>query len=145
MQLSAARHPLVLLYPLLGLLWSRAQQRLAARFSIVPRRITGLSILTVSALLLGQAAFVIALLNHSLRTGQIILGGAFVAFSSYDHFHIGPLAIPMMLVDFALLFAFAADVLVRYSFYTKDERWAGGFLEWLLPNRKPAAAQTNPQ
>jgi hypothetical protein len=143
--LSAARHPLVLLYPFLGLLWSRAQHRLAARFSIIPRRITGLSILTVSALLLAQATFVIALLKHSLRTGQIILGGAFRAFSSLDHFNFGPIAIPIMLVDFALLLAFAADVLVRYSLFSRDERWTGGFLEWLLPNRNRTAAQTNPE
>jgi hypothetical protein len=37
------------------------------------------------------------------------------------------------LMDSLLLLAFLADVPVRYAHYLKEEEWAGGFLEWMVP------------
>jgi len=49
-------------------------------------------------------------------------------------FQIGPdQVIPIALLDSVLLLAFLADVPVRYAHYLREEEWAGGFLEWMVP------------
>jgi hypothetical protein len=122
------------LYPFLGLLWSGMQNRLG-RFGFVARSITGTSIFTVFGLLFAQGVFAVVMISTSLRIGKIMLGGMIRALANGDHFQIGPISIPIMLLDSLLIVAFLADVLIRYSNYLRDDEWVGGFLEWIVPRR----------
>jgi len=128
---EAVRLGLLPLYPLLGLLWSGTQQRLT-RFGFVPRAITSASIFIVFCLLFAQGVFACVMINTSLRSGKLMVGGIIRAMVPADHFHIGPISIPVMLIDCLLLVAFIADVLARYSRYLHEDQWSGGFLEWLF-------------
>lgn len=123
-------------YPVLGLLWSGIQQRLV-RFGFVPHVITGFSIFVTFSLAFGQAAFAMILLNSSLRTGTVLIGGFLRSLANSDHFTLGPVAISAALVDGLLLITLVIDTFVRYARYMRDDQWAGGFLEWLVPRRKP--------
>jgi len=122
-------------YPVLGLFWSGVQNRLV-RFGYVPHTITGASIFTVFSLFFGQCVFAAVLLNSSMRTGSIMLGGFVRALSSGDRLQLGPLALPLAYIDILLLLALLLDLIVRYSHYLRDDQWAGGFLEWAVPRRK---------
>jgi len=128
---EVVRLGLLPLYPLLNLLWSGTQQRLT-RFGFVPRAITSASIFAVFCLVFAQGVFACVMINTSLRSGKLMVGGMVRAMVSQDHFHVGPIAIPVMLIDGVLLVAFVADVLARYSRYLHEDQWAGGFLEWLF-------------
>ena len=128
---EAVRLGLLPLYPLLGLLWSGTQQRLT-RFGFVPRAITSASIFIVFCLLFAQGVFACVMINTSLRSGKLMVGGIIRAMVPADHFHIGPISIPVMLIDCLLLVAFIADVLARYSRFLHEDQWSGGFLEWLF-------------
>ena len=119
-------------YPFLGFLWSGAQKKLI-RFGFVPQSITGASIFAGFCLMLLQGAFAAVMVNISVRAGKLMLGGMIRAFAGRDHFHIGPIDIPVALLDFLLLMAFLADVPVRYSHHLREPEWAGGFLEWMVP------------
>ncbi len=123
-------------YPLLGLLWSGLQQRLV-RFGFVPHVISGFSIFFTFSLAFGQAVFAMILLNSSLRTGTVMVGGFIRSIASSDHFTLGPVAISAALIDALLLVALVLDTFVRYARYMRDDQWAGGFLEWIIPRRKP--------
>jgi hypothetical protein len=120
------------LYPFLGFLWSGAQKKLV-RFGFVPQSLTAASIFTGSCLILVQGAFAAVMVNVSARLGKLMLGGMILAFASQDHFQIGPINIPIALLDSLLLLAFLADVPVRYAHYLREEEWAGGLLEWMVP------------
>lgn len=50
--------------------------------------------------------------------------------------HPGPISLPVAILDGLLLLALLGDVMVRYTRYLRDEEWAGGFLEWLVPGRQ---------
>ena len=126
------RLSLLPLYPFLGFLWSGAQKKLI-RFGFAPQSITGASIFMGFCLMLLQFTFVAVMVNASARLGKLMLGGMIRAFAGQDHFHAGPIVIPVALLDCLLLLSFLVDVPVRYSLYLKEEDWAGGFLEWLLP------------
>ncbi len=125
-------------YPFLGLLWSKTQQRLV-RFGFVPHAISGISVFTCFAALFAQGVFIGILLQAAGRSGKMEVGGIIRALVSSNYFHVGPVTIPVWLVDGALLLALLADVLMRYSHYLRDDQWAGGFLEWFVPKawRKP--------
>jgi hypothetical protein len=125
------------LYPFLGMLWSNAQQRLV-RFGYVPRTITGLSIFTSFGMMLMQGVFVVVTINASMRLGKMMVGGMFQAMSGQDSMHLGPVSIPMFLLDGLLALACLADVCVRYSNYLREDQWIGGFLEWLIPQARRA-------
>jgi hypothetical protein len=102
---EALRLLLLPLYPLLGLLWSRTQDRLT-RFGFVPRRLTRLSISAVLFCLIP-----ISLLGILLSHGS-----------------------PLVLVTaFIFIAAGLTDTVMRTHCYVRDEGWAGGFLEWLMP------------
>jgi len=131
-QEELARLSLLPLYPFLGFLWSGPQRKLI-RFGFLPQSITGASIFTGFCVMLLQGAFTAVMVNISARTGKLMLGGMIRAFAGQDHFHIGPIGIPVALLDCLLLLALLADVPVRYSLYLKEEEWAGGFLEWMVP------------
>jgi hypothetical protein len=120
------------LYPVLGFLWSGAQKKLI-RFGFVPQSITGVSIFAGFCLMLLQGAFAAVMVNASARSGRLMLGGMIRAFAGQDHFHVGPISIPVALLDCLLLLSFLVDVPVRYSHHLREEQWAGGFLEWMVP------------
>jgi hypothetical protein len=123
------------LYPFLGLLWSGTQQRLT-RFGFVPHLISGASIFTTFCLCFAQGVFAIVLLNASIRSGKMMIGGIFRALLADDYLHLGPISIPVMLLDSLFLVALIVDVPMRYSHYLREDEWSGGFLEWLKPKRK---------
>ncbi len=122
-------------YPFLGFLWSGAQKRLT-RFGFIPRAISGASIFVGFCFLFAQGVFAVVLINTSLRTGKIALGGFIRALAPGDYFRVGPLSIPVMLVDMLLIVALLADVVMRYSEYLREDEWAGGFLEWIVPRSR---------
>ncbi len=128
---EAIRWCLLPFYPFLGLLWSGVQRRLV-RFGFVPHLISGISVFTCFALLFAQGSFIGILLNASARSGKLQVGGILRALASSDYLHIGPLAIPIGVLDGVMLLALLADVLVRYSHYLREDQWAGGFLEWIV-------------
>jgi hypothetical protein len=119
-------------YPFLGLLWSGVQQRLV-RFGFVPHTITGVSVFTGFLLVFAQGVFATVMINASLRSGKMMLGGMVRAMAKNDTL----LGIPIYILDSLLLVACLADVAVRYSHYLREDQWFGGFLEWLMPKRKP--------
>jgi hypothetical protein len=91
-------------YPLLGLLWSPLQDRLAD-FGFAPRTMTRLSIFAVLLFILPTMLLL------------LMLGG-----------------IPIMALLFGLLSVTGlVDSLMRIHFSFRDEGWRGGFLEWLFP------------
>ena len=120
------------LYPVLGLFWSGVQQRLH-RFGYLPRTITGLSIFTVFGLMLTQGAFIALMLQASARSGNMMIGGFIRAIVNQNFIQIGSFNIPVAIFDILMALAFMADVGIRYSHYLRDDQWAGGFLEWLVP------------
>ncbi len=128
------------LYPLLGLLWSGMQKRLI-RFGYVPHVITGFSVFVNFALIFGQAVFLLIFLNTSLRAGKVILGGFLRALANSDHISLGLFNVPVGALDILLTIGLILDVLVRYSRYMRDDQWAGGFFEWIIPRRKAKPVQ----
>jgi hypothetical protein len=129
-------HALLLpFYPVLGFLWSGTQKRLA-RFGFAPHLLSGASIFAGFCLLFAQGVFAIVLINTSLRSGKVVIGGFIRALAPGDSFHIGPVSIPVTLIDCLLIVALLADVLMRYTEYLREEEWAGGFLEWLKPRKR---------
>jgi len=126
------RSLLIPFYPVLGFAWLGTQKRLT-RFGFAPHSMSGASIFTGFCFLFAQAVFAVVLINTSLRTGKIVLGGFIRAMAPGDSFHLGPISIPITLVDIAVVAALLADVLMRYNEYLREDEWAGGFLEWLKP------------
>jgi hypothetical protein len=122
-------------YPLLGLLWSGTQRRLT-RFGFVPHAMSGISIFVTFCLAFGQMVFASIMLNASARTGNVIVGGFIRALAGGDHLQIGPVAIPVLLLDCLLMLALVADFPIRYSNYLREDQWAGGFLEWLVRRKQ---------
>jgi hypothetical protein len=125
-------------YPLMGYLWSGTQRRLT-RFGFAPHSLSGVSIFTSFSLLFAEGVFAVVLINTSIRSGKVALGGFVRAMAPGDSIHLGPISIPVVLVDIALFVALLADVAIRYTEYLREDEWAGGFLEWLLrrPKRAP--------
>jgi hypothetical protein len=119
-------------YPFLGLFWSGAQRWLR-RFGFMPHSMTGISIFTVFCGCFAQGVFAVVLINATLRTGKLMIGGMIAAILKSDHLHLGPVSIPVMALDVLLLLAFLADIAIRYSNYLREDEWYGGFLEWMIP------------
>jgi len=119
-------------YPFLGLLWSGVQRQLH-RFDYLPRTITGLSIFTVFGLALTQGALIALTLQASVRSGQMMAGGILRAVLNRSYLELGPISIPVIILDILLILAFLADVGIRYTYYLRDDQWSGGFLEWVMP------------
>src|SRR5262249_8905637 len=119
-------------YPFLGLFWSGTQKRLV-RFGFVPHTISGISIFTVFSLLFSQGVFTALMLHASARSGKMMLGGMIRAFAGIDYLHLGPVNIPIWLLDCLLTLALLVDVPVRFALHMHEHDWSGGFLEWLWP------------
>ncbi len=100
-------------YPLLGLLWSGTQERLT-RFGFVPRYLTRISIVTMG---LG--------IIPGTFLGVLLIGAT-------------PLLATMLML---FLVAAMLDSLMRSHYYTRDEVWTGGFLEWVLPAVRESPAR----
>jgi hypothetical protein len=126
------RAQLLVFYPFLGLLWSGIQKRLI-RLGFLPHAISGISIFTVFALLLTQMSFIALMMQASARSGSMMIGGMIRAMMSQNYIHLGPVSFPVAIVDGLLMLALLSDVLVRYTRYLREDDWAGGFLEWLIP------------
>jgi hypothetical protein len=118
-------------YPFLGLLWSGTQRRLE-RIGFVSRSLTSISIYATFALCFAQMSCAAVLINSSIRSGKLALGGIIRLFAGSDTISVAALSIPAMWLDVLLLLALITDVLVRYSFYLREDQWCGGFLEWLV-------------
>lgn len=123
---------LLILYPFLGLLWSGTQRRLR-RFGFVPHLISGVSAFLVFCLAFGQGVFAVVMMNASMRSGKMMIGGLIRAMTPGDYLHLGQISIPVAALDVLLTIALLADVAIRYSNYLRDDQWAGGFLEWIVP------------
>jgi hypothetical protein len=126
------RAQLLVFYPFLGLLWSGMQRRLI-RLGFLPHAISGISIFTVFSLFFTQMAFIALMMQASARSGNIMIGGIIRAMMSENYIHLGPVSFPVGILDALLTLAMLSDVLVRYTRYLRDDDWAGGFLEWLIP------------
>jgi hypothetical protein len=128
-------------YPFLGLFWSGVQRWLM-RFGFMPRTLTSISIFTVFCGCFAQGVFAVVLINATMRSGKLMVGGMIAAMLKTDHIHLGSLSLPVMLPDVLLTLAFLADIAIRYSNYLREDEWYGGFLEWMVPRwarRKTAA------
>jgi len=125
---------LIPFYPFLGLFWSGTQRRLS-RFGFVPHAITGISIFIVFCMIFAQGVFAIVTINGSLRSGKMMIGGFLRAMSSHDYLHIGPVSIPIGILDCIVVILLLADVAMRYGYYLREHDWSGGLLEWII--RRP--------
>lgn len=129
------RAALLPLYPFLGFLWVGPQRRLT-RFGFAPHALSGASIFTGFCLLFAQGVFAVVLINTSIRSGKVMLGGFISALASGHPLKLGPVSIPVMLIDILFIVSLLADVAIRYTEYLREDEWAGGFLEWLKPRPK---------
>lgn len=129
------RAALLPFYPFLGFLWT-GPQRCLSRFGFAPHDLSGVSIFTGFCLLFAQGVFAVVLINTTIRAGKVMLGGFVSALASGHPLRLGPVSIPVMLIDLLLVVALLADVVIRYNEYLREDEWAGGFLEWLKPRPK---------
>jgi len=119
------------LYPFLGLLWSRTQERLV-RFGYIPRTLTGISIFATFCFIFAQLVMTAVMLNGSARSGQMMIGGIIVALSGHNYLPLGPVHFPLGILDAFFLLAGGADMALRYTHFLRETEWTGGFLEWLF-------------
>ena len=63
----------------------------------------------------------------------MMIGGIVRAILNQNYLQIGSVNFPVVIFDILLALAFLADIGIRYSHYLRDDQWAGGFLEWLVP------------
>ena len=131
---DVAKAFLIPFYPFLGLFWSGVQRRLS-RFGFVPHAITGISIFIVFCMIFAQGVFAIVTINGSMRSGKMMIGGFLRAMSNHDNLQIGPLSIPIGILDCIVVVLLLADVAMRYSYYLREHDWSGGVLEWIF--RRP--------
>jgi hypothetical protein len=127
---AVVRAVLLLCFPLLGILWSKTKDKLA-RFGIISRTVTGLSIMLIFGLVLLDGIFAKMLMMSSLKTGNLALGGIIRTFVGHDYWILGPIAVRVLWFDCALLLLLVLDVLIRYTQYLRDDDRNLGFLEWL--------------
>jgi hypothetical protein len=75
---------------------------------------------------------VVILINSSIRSGKLALGGLIRMLSDTNDLQLGPIALPIIWLDVALELALIADVAMRYTYLSRDDQWCGGFLEWVV-------------
>lgn len=124
-------------YPLLGLLPSGVQTRLQG-YGFVSHTITGISIFATFGIFFAHTSSAVALINGSIRSGKVAIGGLVRLFAGQDAFALGSLRVPIVWIDAAIFVALLADILMRYTYYLRDDQWYGGFLEWIF-KRTPTA------
>jgi len=142
---DVVRSFLYLFYPFLGLLWSGTKDKLA-RFSIVSRTVTGISIMLTFGVILLDGVFAKMLLMGSIKTGTVAVGGIIRTFYGKDFLELGPISVPVVWLDVALFVFMVLDVIIRYSQHLRDAESPWGFLEWLkcLVPRGKIPATTRP-
>ncbi len=142
---DVVRSVLYLFYPLLGLLWSGTKDKLA-RFGIVSRTVTGVSIMLTFGVILLDGVFAKMLLIGSMKTGEVAVGGIIRSFYGQNLLELGPVSIPVVWLDVALFVFLVLDLIIRYSQHLSDVDSPWGFLEWLtrLFPRKKIPATTQP-
>jgi hypothetical protein len=121
---------LLLVYPLVGLFWSKTKDNLA-RFGVAARTTTGISIMLTFGLVLLDGVFAKMLLMGSLKTGRVAVGGILRTFAGQDHWEVGSIALPIVWFDVALFIVLVLDVLLRYSQHLRDDGVNFGFMEWM--------------
>jgi hypothetical protein len=139
---DVVRSVLYLFYPFLGLLWSGTKDKLA-RFGIVSRTVTGVSIMLTFGVILLDGIFAKMLLIGSMKTGVVAVGGIIRSFYGQDVLELGPVGIPVVWLDVALFVFLVLDMIIRYSQHLKDVDSPWGFLEWikcLRPQMKSSVA-----
>jgi hypothetical protein len=127
---DVARAFLYLFYPFLGLLWSGTKDKLS-RFGIVPRTVTGVSIMVTLGVILLDGVFAKMLLISSMKTGVVAVGGIIRTFYGQDVWQLGLIGVPILWLDVSLFVAMVLDVIIRYSQHLRDVDSPWGFLEWL--------------
>jgi hypothetical protein len=141
---------LLLVYPLVGLLWSKTKDSLA-RFGVAARTTTGISIMLTFGVMLLDGVFAKMLLMGSLKTGRVAVGGIIRTFAGQDYWQLGPVALKIFWLDIALFVVLVLDVLLRYSQHLRDDGVNYGFMEWMaVPFRrkkspKPAENSVKPR
>ncbi len=138
---DAIRAVLLMFFPLLGMLWSGTKAKLA-RFGIMSRTVTGISIMLTFGLVLLDGVFAKMLLMGSLRGGKLAVGGIIRSFAGKDYFNLGPLEIRILWLDCILFVLLVLDVLIRYTQHLRDDEHDLGFLEWLIPRKRPVPQTT---
>jgi hypothetical protein len=138
---DVGRAAFLLFFPVVGMLWSRTKDKLA-RFGVVPRTVTGISIMVTFGLVLLEGVFAKMLLMGSLKTGHVVVGGMLRTFASQDYWHIGPIAVRILWLDVALFILLVLDVLIRYSHHLYDNGYNPGFLEWMFRKKRNPAQET---
>jgi hypothetical protein len=133
---DVVRAALLLCFPFLGMLWSKTKDKLA-RFGIISRTVTGLSIMLVFGVILLEGIFAKMLMMGSLRSGKLVIGGIIRTFAGKDYFNLGAIPVRILWLDCALFVLLVLDLLIRYSQHLRDDERNFGFLEWVaLPFRK---------
>ena len=131
----------LLFFPVVGMLWSRTKDNLA-RFGVVSRTVTGISIMVTFGLVMLEGVFAKMMIMTSLKTGHVVIGGLLRTFSSGDYWNIGPISLRILWFDVALFILLVLDVLIRYSHYLHDNGYYPGFLEWLFRKKRNVARET---
>jgi hypothetical protein len=136
---GVVRAVLLMFFPLLGMLWSGTKEKLA-RFGIISRTVTGISIMLTFGLVLLDGIFAKMLLMGSLRSGHLAVGGIVRSFAGQDYLNFGLLEVRVLWLDCILFVLLVLDVLIRYTQHLRDDEFNLGFLEWLWkrPARKAA-------
>jgi hypothetical protein len=133
---NAIKAFLLLFFPLLGMLWSGTKEKLA-RFGIISRTVTGLSIMLTFGLVLLDGIFAKMLLMGSMRSGHLAVGGIIRSFAGKDYLSLGPVELRVLWLDCILFVLLVLDVLIRYTQHLRDDEFNMGFLEWLSPRKRP--------
>ena len=128
---EVASKALLPLYPMLGFLWSGTQRRLE-KFGFVSHSITGISVFVGFCLVFLHTVSAVILINSSLRSGKLALGGLIRLMSNSNELSLGPVALPILWLDVVLEVALIVDVAMRYTYLSRDDQWCGGFLEWVF-------------
>jgi hypothetical protein len=125
---------LLLVFPFLGMLWSGTKLKLA-RFGIISRTVTGISIMITFGLIMLDGVFAKMLMMGGIRSGKAVVGGIIRTFAGKDYFDIAGLPVRIVWLDCALFVILVADLLIRYSQHLRDEEPNFGFLEWAFRSR----------
>jgi len=89
----------------------------AHAFRFYSARLVGHFHLFRSLPVIWTGSFAVVTINASLRSGKLGWGGMLGALAHHDSLQIGPITIPLALLDCLLTLAFIADVAMRYTFY----------------------------
>ncbi len=135
---------LLLFYPFVGFLWTRTKEKLA-RCGIVPRTVTGVSIMLEFGLVMLDGVFAKLLIMGSLRSGHLALGGILRAFIGQDYLNFGLFQVRVLWLDVVLFAFLLLDCVMRYGYHLADTENYLGVAEWIVRRkRKPVMGEAPP-